>query len=217
MATLPPNSAAKKHGVGGNIPRPRISLGSGLSLAIWLAAQLTAIAVCAKRVALFNHAPAETEKIALAMLAGVQVGVSSLLFPTLLETSASAILAVASCWPLAQLAAQLSDVPLWAPVRTEAYVCLWLISLHLIARRLRTPSQKLLAATIAATITLGEPIVWYLQMEFSNSAKGDSWFGIDFLRTAILQAGVPLSAGKWLALWVLFLIAVLPVKMTKRR
>jgi len=176
-------------------------------LAVWLCIQLAAIGISAARVVLEARAPQATEQLALAVMLATQIGASALIFPHLLGTRGATILAVASGWPMALLAAQLADAPFAVLFRAELYVSIWLISLHLWARALPSSSAKLLGTGIAAMISLGGPVLWYLRMEFSNDSSPpalDSLPAFGPISGAISQTFARFGYESWIELTIIF-------------
>jgi hypothetical protein len=159
---LPPNQSAAA--------RPPISSAAvAWAPATWLGVQLAALGLCAMRVMFWARAPSAGEQLALDAMLAVQVAASALLFPLLLRDLRFTIFAVVSAWPLGQLAAFLADAqPLqWA--RAELFVTLWLVALHLWSRVLRDPWTKIFAAAVAAMLSLGGPLLWYLRLDFRDA------------------------------------------------
>jgi hypothetical protein len=184
-------------------------------LAVWLSVQLAAIGISAARVALWARAPLATEQLALILMLATQVGASALIFPHLLGTRGATILAVASGWPMALLAAQLADAPFPILLRAELYVTIWLISLHFWNRALPSPSAKLLATAIAAMISLGAPMLWYLRMEFSNDSSqsaSDPLAAFGPISGVISQTFPGFHFESWIELTIIFCIGALAFK-----
>lgn len=141
------------------------------AIAAWLAAQLGALGLCAMRAMLWARAPRAGEQLALDAMLATQIAASALLFPLLLRNLPSTVFAIATAWPLSQLAALLADASLNQWLAAESYVSLWLIALHLWSRVLQNSWAKLLGTAIAATLSLGGPLLWYLRLDFGNGPE----------------------------------------------
>lgn len=146
----------------GNIP--------AAGIVIWLALQLAALSVSAGRVPLWARAPRADEQSALALMLAVQVAASALMFPHLLGTIGSAVLAIASSWIMGLLASFLSDASAESLIAGEAYVSVWLVSLLIWNKALCVRNEKLIGTAIAGMISIGGPVLWYLRADFSTSA-----------------------------------------------
>ncbi len=151
-------------------PHGRLPRGWRFNLARW---------GCARCDSYFGRAlPHASEQLALCALLATQVAASALLFPLLLQNLSSTVFAITTAWPLAQLAAFLADAPLHQWLAAEFYVSSWLIALHLWSRVLQNSWAKVFGVTIAAMLSLGGPLLWYLRLEFSDgSGRGFAMFG----------------------------------------
>jgi hypothetical protein len=189
--------------------KSEIDRSSVTGLVVWLTIQLAALGMCAARMTFWARAPKATEQLALIVMLAVQIGTSALIFPHLLGTARATLLAVASGWPMALLAAEMSDASWTVLIRSETYVSIWLISLHLWTPALPTQGAKLLATTIAATISLGGPVLWYLQMEFSKGGQQpelDSFPAFGPLSGAISQTFARFNFESWIQLTIIFCV-----------
>jgi len=139
----------------------------------WLAIQLTALAVSAFRVRLSIAMPAAGEQSALALMLITQVAASSLLFPLLLRSRRQTILTIATAWPMGQLACFLADAPVHRFIAAQALVTLWIVALALWNWAL--PRAQAVGAAVAATISLGGPLLWYLRAEFVRESADIHW------------------------------------------
>jgi hypothetical protein len=151
------------------------------AIAIWLLVQLAALAACADRITFWARSPAAGEQLALAVMLCVQIGASAVIFPYLLNGRGSTILAIVTGWPLAQLAAYLSDASLTQAAGGELYVSAWMLGLAFYSPLLRKESAKLIGAALATMVTLGGPLIFYLRLEFAADAsvplQSFAWFG----------------------------------------
>ncbi len=130
------------------------------AIAIWLLVQLAALAACADRITFWARSPAAGEQLALAVMLCVQIGASAVIFPYLLNGRGSTILAIVTGWPLAQLAAYLSDASLTQAAGGELYVSAWMLGLAFYSPLLRKESAKLIGAALATMVTLGGPLIF---------------------------------------------------------
>jgi hypothetical protein len=151
-----------------------------LAIVAWLAIQILALGLSAARIPLAITFPAATEQLALALMLAVQIGVASLLFPTLFENWKMTAIAIFTAWPMAQLAAMLADVSDARWIVAEAFVSFCLITMSL--WRFVLPGRKTLAASVAALLCLGGPVLLYLRADFSRDSgqivwQRDAWFG----------------------------------------
>jgi uncharacterized membrane protein len=139
---------------------------SAAALVTWLGVQLAVIALCAGRLMLWARAPQAGEQLALLVTLAVQIAMSALLFPHLLGNLRSTIPAIVTAWPMAQLAACLSDESASRLILAELYVSTWMIGLFLCLQLLERPWSKLLAICAASMLSLGGPVLWYLRADF---------------------------------------------------
>jgi hypothetical protein len=139
------------------------------TIAIWLAIQLAALALCASRFMFWARSIAVSEQLALHAIIAVQIASASLLFPHLLRTWRSTILAMVSGIVLAQLAGELADIPPKSLLFAEIYVVGWLAGLHLLSRSLPTDLSRLIASSLVTMISVGGPVLWYLRADFSGA------------------------------------------------
>ena len=177
---------------------------AAFAIAVWLLAQVAVLGLCAARVQIFSRAPAATEQITLPAMIAVQVATSALIFPHLLRSLRSTTLAMASMWPLAQLASNLSDAPASALIRAELYVSIWLIALFLWNQSLTTKFSRLLGIASAGMISIGGPILYYLQSEFAASTAHNptGFAGYGPLAGAVSQIFSASDYGPWVELGV---------------
>jgi len=148
-----------------------VGASSGWALGAWLLIQLTALGLCAMRAAFWARVPRAGEQLALYVMLAVQVGASAMLFPLLLRNVRWTIFAIAAAWPLGELAAFLADVPMRRFAQAEWFVTLWLVTLYLWSRVLRTQWMRICGAAVAAMVCLGGPVLWYLRLEFHEVGR----------------------------------------------
>ena len=206
--------------------RPHMSIGTSeirrptaIAILIWLFIQLFALGICAARAPLWAGAPKATEHSALVLMLAVQIGISALIFPHLLGTTGAAILAIASGWPMAQLSAQMADASFGALMRGEFYVSVWLISLHFWTRALRSQNSKLLGSALAAMISFGGPVLWYLRTEFSDDfiqRDSDSFPAFGPMSGAIFQTFARFNSASWILLGIMTCIGAMAFMGTRR-
>jgi len=138
------------------------------ALVIWLGTQLAVLGICACRAMLWARSPRAGEELALFVMLAMQIAMSALLFPHLLGNLRSTILTIVTSWPMAQLAANLSDSTATRLVVGALYVCAWMIGLYLWAKMLPTAWSKLLGIGVASMLSLGGPVLWYLRADFGR-------------------------------------------------
>src|SRR5690348_6559419 len=105
---------------------------------LWLAVQSAALSVAAFRIPLWAQAPANGEFLALKLLAIIQIGASSLLFPWLMRNWRQSIMIVAASWPFIALAGLLSAEELRSIGYVAVFVTAWLVVLIMLRIALRT-------------------------------------------------------------------------------
>jgi hypothetical protein len=130
-----------------------------------------------------RHRPS-TQELALPLLAAVQVGIASILFPWLLGDWATALLVIAASWPFAIAAGLLSAVPLGRTVFVEIEVSCWLILLAVVRDR---PWSTHWTTATAALLSVGLGGLWYLEQEFENALR-IGWRG-PIVQVAKLSSG----------------------------
>jgi hypothetical protein len=163
---------------------------------------------------LWAREPRAGEQFALFVMLAAQAGAAALLFPLLLQNIRSTILAVAAAWPLAQLAAFLADAQMNQWMAGELYVSIWLVTLHLWARAMQNQNSwtRLLAAAVAAMLSLGGPLLWYLRNEFGEGGQAQAQrfpaFGPIAGAISQIVPDLPIKSA-WLALALLFASGVI--------
>jgi hypothetical protein len=150
----------------GNFRPSRVGSSSTTALAIWVTVQLAALGFSSLRVMLWAREPLNSEQFALSLMLAVQIGLSAMIFPTLVSDSISLGAAILSASAMGELASFLASGESF--VAGAIYVAIWLIALSLVARSLRDPREQLIAAAAAALFALGGPILVYLREEFAN-------------------------------------------------
>jgi hypothetical protein len=185
---------------------------SAIAFIVWLVAQLIAIAIGACHIQLWARAPEATEHLTLAIMLAIQAGTSALIFPHLLGTRTGTILAIASAWPMAELAAQLADAPSNILIRSELYVSFWLIALHFWAQNLPTLNAKIIGPALATLFAIGGPVLWYLRLEFSTTSPQpqlESFALFGPISGVISQTLASPSSAIWVELTCVFCVALL--------
>ena len=141
------------------------------ALATWLGVQVAALGLCAMRVMFWARSPQAAEQLGLFVMLSAQVAAASLLFPLLLQNHRSTMIAVVTAWPFAELAAFLADAQRSQWKAGELYVSVWLMTLYLWAGVLRNSWARLFAMAVAAMLSLGGPLLWYLRGEFGDGGQ----------------------------------------------
>jgi hypothetical protein len=179
----------------------RESQAANWTLALWLGAQLAAIAVAAARVPLWARVPPTVEQLALTILVATQIGAASLLFPNLVRGKSTLLIAIATAWPLAELATFLADAAPSQLVAQEAYVSVWLVVLHVWAGNLRGIAAELLGAAIAVMLSFGGVLLVYFHGDFGDTSPLAHWPRQELLGPimgAVGQVGPPpVALGAW--------------------
>ena len=113
-------------------------------------------------------------------MAVTQVAACALLFPWLMRSAASAIVAIATTWPFIALAGVVSGATNVRLLDTGCYVTAWIIALW--AWHAWAPTSSRCAAVAAASlVTIGSLVLFYLALEFG----------------ADLRPGVGQAMGRW--------------------
>ena len=141
-----------------------------LSLLVWLAAQVGAIALCSANVRFTAIWPEQPHGATLAILVAVQLILLSFAFPRLLRSARSSLLIVASALPMIALAGKFSQSPLRVEAGAGLYLVAWTLALFSWAVWAKTPRRAGLAVAMAVLITLGWPALAYCRVEFGPSA-----------------------------------------------
>ncbi|GEM_PF-3200665 len=141
-----------------------------LSLLVWLAAQVGAIALCSANVRFTAIWPEQPRGATLAILVAVQLIMLSFAFPRLLRSVRSSLLIVASALPMIALAGKFSQSPLRVEAGAWLYLVAWTLALFSWAAWAKTPRRAGLAVAIGVMITLGWPALAYCHAEFGRSA-----------------------------------------------
>lgn len=175
------------------------------ALATWLGVQVAALGLCAMRVMFSAHSPRAGEQLGLIVMLATQVAAASLLFPLLLGNRRWTVIALVTAWPFAELAAFLADARTGQWIAGEAYVSVWLVTLHLWAGPGRNSWARPFAAAVAAMLSLGGPLLWYLRGEFGPGVASER-LGIFGPVGGVISLIVPDSSVRsaWAALAVLF-------------
>jgi hypothetical protein len=150
-------------------------LSAGLSVAVWLAAQVAALGIAAARVPLWARSPAAGEQLAFAIMLATQIAAASLLFPSLFQSRKLLVIAVATAWPLGELASFLADASISQWAAGEAYVTLWIVGLYLWANVSDQPRRQALLMACFSALSLGGPVLVYLHIDFGESSPLIHW------------------------------------------
>ena len=142
-------------------------------LVVWLGIQLLGSGLAAARVPLWANAPRAIELLALEYLLVAQISVSSLIFPWLMRSSASSVVAMATAWPMIFFAGLLSPVPVYTLILIGAYVSGWLLALAILRPPLSSTGVPV-TTPIAALWACGGPILQFLNLEYGGTPLQDS-------------------------------------------
>jgi hypothetical protein len=146
-----------------------------VAMALWLAVQIGALALSAFRIPLAIGLPPAAEQSALAVMLVIQVSAAALLSPLLLATRRQTFIAIAVLWPMGELASFLADAPLPRAALGEAYVSAWLLTLSLWVWTINQTKSAALLPAVAAMLSIGGPILWYLRAEFVTQSDQLNW------------------------------------------
>jgi hypothetical protein len=142
-------------------------------LLIWLLLHLLALLISLLRIPLAAGFPRPAELLAAQVMVITQVTASALLFPWVMRTGTSAIVAVATTWPFLALAAAVSGLP---PVRVLAagtYVTAWMVAWWAWAGW--APVRwRAAAVAVASLLTAGSLALFYLRLEFGPDAGAEA-------------------------------------------
>ena len=144
---------------------------------LWLLVQLAALSVAALRFPLAAKYPQPAELLATHVMLATQVAAGALLFPYILGDWRTAAGVITAAWPFAATASVLSAIPLHTTAAAEAYVSIWLFGLALWCSALRGPRLQSYGVAVAAALTVGGALLWYLAREFdvtSSRAVGEN-------------------------------------------
>jgi hypothetical protein len=148
-------------------------------LALWLILQLLPLLAAAAQLPLSDQFPRPAEQLALDELIVVQITASALLFPLILPTLPSTLIAIAASWPFLQLAGFLAAAPPLRVLGSACYLALWLLTLNLWLRLLPHRKSLLIGVAIATTLALAGPLLWYLKAEFGMTDSPAAAWPID--------------------------------------
>jgi hypothetical protein len=133
---------------------------------LWLLVQLAALSLAALRIPLAAKYPQPAELLATHVMLVAQVAAAALLFPRLMPDWRTAAGVIVTAWPFAVAASALSAASVGATARGEAYVTAWLVALALWSAALPGPRSRLYGVSVAASLSMGAAILWYLAHEF---------------------------------------------------
>ncbi len=190
--------------------KPPATTGPALSffaLIVWLLIQLLALSFAALRVPLWARSAAPGDALAIDVMLITQIGAAALLFPALLVNCRTTATLVLVSIPFVEMAGLLAGVLRWRMTLASVLVVAWLVALWLCVPLLRrSRAGPLIGVAIAASITLGGPLLLYLQLESSPEAvfqwNSASLFGPAMGALALIHSPtllhrvwLPISAG----------------------
>jgi hypothetical protein len=145
-------------------------------IALWLAIQGGALVLAAARVPLSARYPGPEELLGVHLTMIVQVTASAMLFPVLLRSVSSWIIAVAATVPFLQLSAFLAALTDNQRVAfCSLYVAGWLTALGIANAVLRTMAAKMCGVALATLAAVGGAMLAYLHREFSAPSASFEW------------------------------------------
>jgi len=166
-------------------------------LFVWLGLQLLALLLSAVGVSFWGDFPRPPERVALQELLGVQIIAAALLYPFLLRDWQTFIWLMLTAAPFVLLAAFLSGTPYASASLAYIYLLTWLAALRMWAALLRTPVARQLGIASASGLTLGGPMLYYINLEFrgENPLPLLSTFGPLLSAISISRGNVMLISG----------------------
>ena len=151
-------------------------------LAVWLFAQLGALALAAGRVPLSANWVQPGERGASIEMLVVQIATSALLFPELLKDFNRAVIVAASAWPMLWLAGLLGGEDASNIYAAATYVTVWIGVLSIWRNVLSSERARMIGAAAAGLWCIGGPFLLYLHAEFGGAAE--AWPGKSSVWTA---------------------------------
>jgi hypothetical protein len=193
-------------------------------IAVWIVVQLAAIGAAAGRwkfwaTAGVGSAPS-VELLALDTLVVVQLLVSTLIYPILLDSWTKLAWSAATVIAFDAIAWVMTDVAPLAAFWAGAFAVAWVIGLALWRSAVRGAFATMLVRLVLALVVLGWPIVMYLHGEFGGNSSGSFAgvggggpivIGVEQLSTAVLArqtwvaalALVGTGGAAWVGGWLL--------------
>lgn len=167
---------------------PSQPVSSAPAILCWTAIQLISLALASGDVLLWARGAAG-QRDALLMGVAINLGVSSVLFPWLLRSPASAIFAILLPLPMLQLLGVLSSAARGSVVQAMALVACWMGGLWLWSMLLHTRRSHAMGVALAASYAMGVPFLMYFRAEFLSET-----FPKSVAALWIWASGVPASA-----------------------
>jgi len=141
-------------------------------LLLWLTIQWLALGVALMRVPLAAGYPQPAELLAAHVLVFTQITATALLFPWLMRAAASAIVTIATTWPLLVVAGIVAGVPVARLMDVGCYVTAWMLALW--AWTVWAPRRwNGVAVAVASIVTAGSLVLFYLGVEFTSDGRED--------------------------------------------
>lgn len=162
---------------------------SPVSIALWLAIQLTAIVLIVTRVKLWIGGGDDSAALALMLI--VQIAGAALLLPALLPNVRTTICVALAAVPFTQLAAMIAAVETRYVISGVIALTLWLIALRAAMSIARSTVMRTTLHALAMCLTIGGVVLLYLRTEFFGSAHSPdaSWFGPIRAALTLVRAG----------------------------
>jgi len=181
---------------------------------VWLAIQLAALGLAAAGVEFSVRWPRPAQQLALHQMLAVQIVASSLLFPWLMPSWRLSLVVIATSWPMAILAAALSEHSNGGLLAGTVFTTCWLATLAIASQLLRSHYLQCISVLVAALATLGGVGLWYVAREFGSgialNASGP-------LAGALLQIDHPFSSPVSWAMVIGPLTAAVSAQIISRR
>ncbi len=168
-------------------------------LLLWLSLQLAALAVALFRLPLSARYPGSPERLAIDILATVEVVAAPLLGPLLFRDWACSALCIASIAPMLAIAGTSSAVQPGPLFQGIAYLMGLLAGLALLTGGFRQTRGVWIVAAGGAAIALGEPLMRYLIAEYGSAPQSvtldTEWAGpLQAASCAFHGCSVPLAS-----------------------
>jgi hypothetical protein len=178
-----------------------------IPLLVWLLIQLAALALGASQTP--PSARWTVESFALDEMLVAQVMSAALLFPLLLPNLRAAVLIAATSVPFSMLAGTLAGIANHRIATGCAPVVLWLAALAAFRRACIGRTMEVIGLLAATAISIGLPVAFYLNREFSGDAAASTWLIPLSPTTASIAAAHGINGGwMWVSPATLFAVAL---------
>jgi hypothetical protein len=197
--------------------RKSITIGG---IILWLVWQLGALAIVALRIPLSARYPIAGEKWGLGVILVAQIAGISIFFTFLVTNFSATIITLALAWPMGELAGILTDAAGRSVILGECYVSAWIVTLFLWMQIARRERSRVYLSVLAAMISFGGPVIWYLHAEFNSNGNAQwSWVAaLGPIVGALSQIMPDLSSEfVWIEMGMMILSALIILRLKKPR